>query len=1177
MHRAADKPETTDSILQAAAANMPPTVLATTPAPKHPRLARVLRFNITYAQKGTVVVTTSDKNTTVQRPELTVFATRANDGVQCILRLRDNWIYTPVAPNHVCNLVSTAPYPTDDPGDFGNDGVYRPLGGAPMGDMLSLDVHEYVIDASPASALLVLQPDCLVTGTRVAESVFCKRRGVLNERLRGPTDYSAPALLYGSMLHELFEIALAAGTFTAEFITQQVARVLSQFIEELYGVGDDEKAATVKLCDSIPAIQEWAQRFYKSEPGGAESDVPYNDAPGNAQINHTHRVAISAVVDIEENLVSPAYGLKGKVDATLEVVTESALTTRHIVPFELKTGKASGTSAISHSTQVTLYTLLMSDRYEKNITSGLLYYLKSGTMQGITHTAADLRGIMIARNELAVHLSGPRFYPEMLKSPRQCKSCFQLDNCMIIHKALEHGNAESAGLDEGVFEAKTQHLNVHEIAYLQHWMELIALETGDDMATRHELWTMSSEARESRGRCLGSMVVVSARPPTACTPVRAAARRQFRQSMSPSLLDTSFNVNDPVMISLNDGSQVGLSTGSVREITPDYLVVVVARQLQARRSRASGLHSSAASYLFAASNPGGTQVSKCIPRLIKPSMLSEPAQNMNAELFRLDKEEMSVGTGLTRDNLASLFVASANARRRALIVELAAPTFDEPSVAVAAVPTDANAAAASNLNVDQLRAIDLVQRCRDYALILGMPGSGKTTTIAELVRRLVAQGLSVLLCAYTHTAVDNILLKMDDTMKGVEFVRLGNSDRVHPKLAHRTAQHAPGAQTVAGIEQLYTQTPVVAATCLGINHPLFTRRRFDVCIIDEASQVTLPVCLGPLRYADRFVLVGDHYQLTPLVRNPTARQKGMAESLFERLSNAHPAAVVYLEHQYRMNRDIMLLSNTLIYQHRLKCGSAAVGAASLDLPRLPELARALSGKRLVDSGTHWLLDAIDPARKVVFLDTDLVPALEVRVGEVLKNDTEASIVQQLMAALLEAGLAPNDVGVISPYRSQLKAIRHLINSVQRGVEMHTVDKYQGRDKECIIVSLVRSNAEKNLGDLLNDWRRVNVAFTRAKKKLIIVGSRSTIEQSPLLASFVELLLVQQWIITLPKGAHSMFEMQPIATPQRNLFYQTVSNPIVLTTPQRLAAAERRRVAESTASPDGPRKRVRRRL
>jgi len=166
---------------------------------------------------------------------------------------------------------------------------------------------------------------------------------------------------------------------------------------------------------------------------------------------------------------------------------------------------------------------------------------------------------------------------------------------------------------------------------------------------------------------------------------------------------------------------------------------------------------------------------------------------------------------------------------------------------------------------------------------------------------------------------------------------------------------------------------------------IFNKQKFDYCIVDEASQITLPACLGPLRYADRFVLVGDHYQLPPLVRNVEAMNGGLDVSLFRKLSEEHPSAMTILEHQYRMNEDIMLLSNILVYDGLLKCGSEDVAKRSLQIPNRGQLALA----------KPWVRDVLSERYKVVFCDTDRVPALETKRGDRTTNEMEASFIKQV--------------------------------------------------------------------------------------------------------------------------------------------------------------------------------------
>lgn len=309
---------------------------------------------------------------------------------------------------------------------------------------------------------------------------------------------------------------------------------------------------------------------------------------------------------------------------------------------------------------------------------------------------------------------------------------------------------------------------------------------------------------------------------------------------------------------------------------------------------------------------------------------------------------------------------------------------------------------------------------------------------------------------------------------------------------------------------------------------IFNERNFDYCIVDEASQITLPVCIGPIRMANTFILVGDHYQLPPLVKNPEAREGGLDVSLFKLLSEAHPEAVVSLEHQYRMCKEIMTLSNELIYNGRLKCGNQEVADKKLIIPNMQGLSKLHSASRSCTSDPCWIQDLLNENVKACFVNTDNVPAREERRGERINNPTEADLTFQLVEALIHTGISPTSIGVISVYRSQLKIIQNLLRS-RPGVEMHTADKFQGRDKEVVIISLVRSNDEQNVGELLRDWRRINVAFTRAKTKLLVLGSKKTLSSNELLKQFVELMERNSWVYDLPADAQAGHIMPIFAT------------------------------------------------
>lgn len=478
------------------------------------------------------------------------------------------------------------------------------------------------------------------------------------------------------------------------------------------------------------------------------------------------------------------------------------------------------------------------------------------------------------------------------------------------------------------------------------------------------------------------------------------------------------------------------------------------------------------------------------------------------------------------------------------------------------------------LNDDQRRATDLVLRARDYALVQGMPGTGKTTVIAFLIRALLSRGCSVLLSSHTHTAVDNVLTKL--IPDGVDFLRLGTPSRIHPDVRpYALHLDSDGAgdedstvparrpQTVAELSKLFQETKLVGCTCLGVRHTLFTRRFFDVCIVDEAGQLTQPATLGPLRSASTFVLVGDHKQLAPVVRSEEARKQGYDESLFKRLCTAHPDAVARLRYQYRMARPIMEVANALTYDQQLQCGTTTVAEQRLavDMARAEDVLPLPAGGGARHSDEDWLLRALDPERCVVFGNTDtvaegrleerlnvddgwsasrgmqcssaaqeLVPAAERHhdgegrlrakrgVGGV-RNATEARITCALVRALVRLNVGVRDVGVIAPYRAHLRLVRGMLSrEIRRGLEVETVDKFQGRDKAVVIVSTVRSNTDESLGDLLQDARRINVAFTRAKCKLVVIGSRHTLVSSDKLKTFIDVAEGQGGRQDLPPAA-----------------------------------------------------------
>ncbi|CAK9170418.1 unnamed protein product [Ilex paraguariensis] len=626
------------------------------------------------------------------------------------------------------------------------------------------------------------------------------------------------------------------------------------------------------------------------------------------------KVKISEVVDIEEMAWAPKYGLKGVIDASVRVKVESDTnkTDEKIMPLEFKTGKGtSGQTAMEHNAQVMLYTLLMSDRYLKNIDSGLLYYLHTDQTQGIVVQRSDLVGLIMRRNELATDIlkaSMSQQLPQMLQSPNMCKGCRHLNVCTVYHK-VHGGSTADSGLGE-LFDSLVNHLSTAHCVFLKKWDRLIDLEAKELEAVKKEMWCSRSLTSEHYTSCVSSLVLDTSDKllPKKFSKSNRFIYRFMRQDLPPpdgkayemdSLGPASSPINN-MDCTLRTGDYVMLST------EPDRLIV------------ASGVIVDISNFHVLVS------FSKCLR--LPGSSPSSVAQDLCRQVWRIDKDEIMTSFAIMRFNLVQLFLQNdQSSHLRKLIVDLEAPRFDSGCI-FSQDPALSYIWSEKNLNDDQRRAIIKILTAKDYALILGMPGTGKTSTLVHAVKALLIRGASILLTSYTNSAVDNLLIKLK--AKGIDFIRIGRYEAVHKEVQG----HCLSAMDMHGIEEIklrLDQIKVVAVTCLGITSPLLANKRFDVCIMDEAGQTTLPVSLGPLMFASKFVLVGDHYQLPPLVQSTEARENGMGVSLFCRLSEAHPQAIAALQSQYRMCAAIMELSNALIYGNRLRCGSSEIEDAKL--------------------------------------------------------------------------------------------------------------------------------------------------------------------------------------------------------------------------------------------------------
>lgn len=968
--------------------------------------------------------------------------------------------------------------------------------------------------------LLILNPDLLLSATAVGGSIECLRRAVLQLTIEDPQGEPSILMTIGNIVHELLQSALRYKinheTMSIEFLEAKLESLLEDFSFEILVCNEDIDSVRDEIKTThLRNIFEFVNQFVRKSNYGC-----YVSVSGTRK---TDPLSIVNVIDTEENIWSPIYGMKGFLDVTVDALCKKS---RSVVPLELKTGKS---KSISHEAQGLIYTLLLNDRYEIPVDFYLLLYTRKNEITKYPYVLHSIKHVLMFRNQMTTKLKHrlkeirdfeplKQTLPPLLQSS-YCDSCNFKAPCMVINNLLEGGKGDSSGLKNGEFELLTNHLlpnHLENARFFKKYDDLITKEESSVMCVNQNIFLSRGESRESAGdHCLSNLKVVKSAsdPADQSTYLHVFVRAKIDGDYLP-MLNSQLAERDRVIIS-DEAGHFGIAHGYIVSITDDSITISAKRKILSNwvpPERSNGL----------------PQVRSVVDGSINAASLM---RTQNMVTYRINRNEIQYGLSLARFSLLNLFLPpvqtgqmisnkaskqvrlakkseGGDERLRAILVDKVAPRFGAECVSSLQLLQDA---IPKEFNSDQKKAMESVFRAQDYALILGMPGTGKTTLIAELIKVLAAANKSILLASYTHSAVDNILLKLRDTK--IKIARLGVKHRIHPE----TQVYRPKYDALRTYDDYMKEiesTTVVATTCLGIKDINLSLREkdFDYVILDEASQISMPLALAPLRFGEKFVMVGDHYQLPPLVKNEAARVGGLEESLFKILCEEHPESVSELSIQYRMCEDIATLSNFLIYDGKLKCGSPEVQNRELKVPNPQRIAKF----HVSHSAQPWIQEVLDPKRKVVFLNYDKCDYIQEEChGESITNPGELAIVRQCVDGMLECGVDAKDIGVMTLYRGQLRLLKEKFNGArQKGLEILTADQFQGRDKECIVISLVRSNLEQKSGTLLKELRRVNVAMTRAKSKLILVGSKKTISSVPEIRKFMVLLQERGWAYEL---------------------------------------------------------------
>ena len=451
------------------------------------------------------------------------------------------------------------------------------------------------------------------------------------------------------------------------------------------------------------------------------------------------------------------------------------------------------------------------------------------------------------------------------------------------------------------------------------------------------------------------------------------------------------------------------------------------------------------------------------------------------------------------------------------------------------------------LNPTQERAVNEVLWAKDVAIVHGPPGTGKTTTLVEAINETLMRESQVLVCAQSNMAVDWISEKLVD--RGINVLRIGNPTRVNDKMLgftyeRRFESHADYPQLwairkairelrknrkkgsenyhqkmdrlksrAAEIElrinaELFGEARVIACTLVGSAHHLLEGMKFGTLFIDEAAQALEAACWIPMKRASRVILAGDHCQLPPTVKSIAALRAGLGKTLMERIAENKPEVVTLLKIQYRMNDEIMRFSSDWFYGGKVESAPQIKYRSVLDYDHpITWIDTSNEENQITIEGEDSPEDSAS-ASSAANQNSDL-NFKEQFVGESFGriNKAEAELTLLTLAEyftkiskrrVLEERI---DVGIISPYRAQVQYLKKLIKKYEffkpyrRLISVNTVDGFQGQERDVILISLVRSNDEGQIG-FLKDLRRMNVAMTRARMKLIILGNKETMTKHP---------------------------------------------------------------------------------
>ncbi|MEN2496935.1 MAG: Tripartite DNA replication factor [Marteilia pararefringens] len=983
--------------------------------------------------------------------------------------------------------------------------INEPGGNTDMKNLLLIPPQK----ATALDNILVVNPNHLISTTDLSTSFFCMRKAFLAQKFISGSKTNQ-AMLLGILVHDLFQKSMILKLKSECEIKDKIWSLIRSpdYIRCLLmcGMNEDEL-----FNMSRPYIQNYLE-WTNGDAGLDDS----REAPIFTQkllMSPRHKKVIKSnncletfdienIVDVETNIRSERLGIKGRIDMIVDIKMKNGQRLKNI-PLELKTGKANFSS--SHRGQTMLYSAMINENRQTKSdehTKSILLYLKTGESELINFRHKEMRDMIIARNILESYLiASPKKktqkitdqpiqeefddlvscmpeIPEPINRYDTCKDCEMKNICGLMTSVSKTEIKKPNHSGNYIANQATQHLSNKDLLYFVKWYQILEFEEKEISRKKMETERLNVDDLESTENKIAKKYTFDSFDEESKT-------MRFNND-NP---DISFDLKtgEYCLVSPFDLEYSSADIGKIESISGENIVIFFKNDIYINKYK-KGL--------------------VCRIEIYELNKLFRHNHFFLSELFR-DTPEIN--------HLRKIIVEHEESREDLLKDE----TAHEKLIGM------------ENLNDEQQIALQKSINCHKYFLINGFPGTGKTTTLAVLISNLANIGKKVLISTHTNCALDHILTKLHKL--NAKFIRFGQSKINYDIFGEETFHKLPDSvyfeellkntENSLEMKKILNDCNIFASTCISTSDQLIRNMKFDFCIIDEASQLLQASVIGPISLASKFILVGDQNQLPPIVYSEYGK-KAKNISLFDHLiDKKYHLNIQNLTKQYRMNHPIMEIANKLVYKDCLTCGSQDSANKTL-----LSIKSSIDEYKVEESMKSKYGNSIDPIISAALEDSAIFlnysrKSISAKFGNdecLLENQFEAECVVDFAEIFSKIGFQQNQIGIISPYTSQVSLIKSLAKLRNINLNSNTVDQFQGQDKPIIIISFVKSyvNPLKSKAfsllenSILADIRRINVAITRAQCKLILIGDCKTLVYSEPICRLIKIMEERNSIVNI---------------------------------------------------------------